>query len=511
MMRLRNGYLNIFKSVLNFQCLYLSLKNMKNKILDRSVFNFLFNLTLQILTLTTLNSAHAAATNPASIKKIIESHAKKNHIALSDLGIIFSSSNSPQPVYENNSTKKYIPASLTKIFTAATVLNKIPSGTKLKTKLVSKANIENQKLKGDLYLLGGGDPGFVSETMWYLVNSFTRHHIKEIEGDLVVDSSIFDKAWFDESRQEQREDRAFDAPVSGMAFNWNSVNVFLNPAAAIGNPAQVTIDPENNFVILKSNLKTGKNTDYSVERKYDETLQKDVIHVSGTIDVHAKEIAVYKGISNPDLWVGENLRTFLLQRGITVKGKVRAAIAPPNSTTLAEADGHPIEYLVMDMNKFSSNYVAEMLTKNLGALQNPPGSIEKGVKVIQEFIKNNGVSTNDFEIYNPSGFTRDNRCTPKALHTILEKVRTDIRVFPEFIASLPIAGVDGTLKKRMKNTAAQQWVRAKTGLLHGVTGIAGFAGSATGEVLTFVMIYNGSLDGGSVRNTFDQILAEILN
>jgi PBP4 family serine-type D-alanyl-D-alanine carboxypeptidase len=468
------------------------------------LFTFAFTFTFQSLVY--------ASPATATVKKIIETHAKKNHIAMGDLGIIFSSSkNHSEPIYENNSTKKYIPASLTKVFTAATVLNKIPSGTKLKTKLASSANIENQKLKGDLYLVGGGDPGFVSETMWFLVNAFTRQHIKEIEGDLVVDSSLFDKAWFDESRQEQREDRAFDAPVSGMAFNWNSVNVFLKPGSKIGNSAQVTVDPENGFVVLKSNLKTGKNTDYSVERKFDDSLKKDVIYVSGTIAIHANEIAVYKGISNPDLWVGENLRSFLLQRGISVNGKVRSGVSPQDSTLLADADSHPIEYLVMDMNKFSSNYVAEMLTKNIAALQSPPGSIEKGVKVIQEFIKSTGVSSNDFEIYNPSGFTRDNRCTPKALHTVLEKVRTDIRVFPEFIASLPIAGVDGTLKKRMKNTPAEQWVRAKTGLLHGVTGIAGFAGRAGGEILTFVMIYNGSLDGGTVRNTFDRILADILS
>jgi D-alanyl-D-alanine carboxypeptidase/D-alanyl-D-alanine-endopeptidase (penicillin-binding protein 4) len=128
-----------------------------------------------------------------------------------------------------NGEKKVIPASVTKLITAASALSHFPPGTKFKTSIWSNARVENGVLKGNLWLKGGGDPGFVSENMWYLVNIFTRNQISKVEGKIIVDDSLFDTVRFDPSREDYRVDRAYDAPTGAMSFNWNSVNVFVKP------------------------------------------------------------------------------------------------------------------------------------------------------------------------------------------------------------------------------------------------------------------------------------------
>lgn len=408
-----------------------------------------------------------------------------------------------------NGGKKFIPASVTKLFTALAVLENIPPGTKFTTQLMSVAKKEKDVLKGDLYLVGGGDSGFVSESMWYLVNAFTREKIKTIDGDIIVDDSLFDNKRFDESRENYRVDRAYDAPVGAMSFNWNSVNIFIRPGSKSGDPALVLIDPENEYIQLHSEIKTSKTTDYSVERQH--TPQgKDLIRVKGRIAEGSKELVVYKSITDPNLWSGYNLKQFLKEKGIILKGKIKSGKAPVGARILAESPSRPIEHLLADMNKFSNNYVAEMLTKQLGVLKGVPGSLPMGLDLIRDSVRGAGVTDDEFAIFNPSGLTRENQITPQALVKVLEKVRKDFRLYSEFVSSLPIAGIDGTLKNRMKNGKSFRWVRAKTGLLTGVVTLAGYIGLEDGEVMSFAFVYNGSKDGGQVRNQFDRFIAEVL-
>lgn len=410
-------------------------------------------------------------------------------------------------VFQNQEMKVLIPASVTKIATAAAVLKHFPPGTKLKTQLWATAPIEGEALKGSLYLKGAGDPGFVSETMWFLVNHFVRTGVKTIEGDIVVDDTMFDDLRFDPSRQKERVDRAYDAPTSAMSFNWNSVNVFVRPGAKAGDPARVYLDPENGYTELKAKVETGKagsSSNITVDR--DETKAGDVLIVRGKIAADGSEVTVFKNITKPDLWAGANLKSFLAQRGIKVTGAVKSAKVPNGARLVGEADSKPVEQMIADMDKFSNNYVAEMLTKNLGSLKAQPGTIANGMSLIREHMKSLGIPENEYVLLNPSGLTRDNRLSARALWKVLWDLKSQLLYEPEFLTSLPIAGIDGTLKKRMRGTPAERWVRAKTGFLTGVVSLAGYAGRRDGRVIPFVLIYNGSADEGKVRSAFDEVM-----
>lgn len=406
---------------------------------------------------------------------------------------------------DRSGTLSRIPASVTKLATAAAFLHHYHPGTKFKTQLWGPAPTDG-KLKGDLILKGGGDPSFVSETLWVLVNNFLRTGVKEIEGNIIVDDSLFDQQRFDPSRQKERVDRAYDAPTGAMSFNWNSVNIVYRPGAQVGEPGKVYLDPENNYLKLAGKISTVSGDKVSVQADRDENGEGDLVTVSGQIGQNVSEHIIFKNITKPDLWAGSNLVSFLQQRGILVKGVVKSGTLSARSQLLAEVESKPIELMVADMNKFSNNYVAEMLAKHLGLIKSQPGTIANGMEVVREFLlKKVKLKNSDFVLTNPSGLTRDNQMTARGLWLLLHFMRDQFEMMPEFASSLPIAGVDGTLKKRMKGSSGERWIRAKTGLLNGVVSLAGYAGHKDGNVIPFVMMFNGNADESAVRRAMDQM------
>lgn len=439
--------------------------------------------------------------------------AKQNGVGINDIGakITIGEAEDLFTIFKQREKDMMIPASITKIVTASAVLDHFPPGHKFKTQLLSSAKIRDGVLKGSLYLKGGGDPSFVSENMWYLVNAFMRNEIQKIEGDIIVDDSLFDKVRFDSSRQDKRVDRAYDAPAGAMSFNWNSVNIFVRPNDK-GETAKVFIDPENDYIRLVNKSRTGSGSENKLlaDRVDDKKFDGDVIHVGGSIGKNLKEVTVFKNITQPDLWSGYNLKSFLKQRGITVTGQIKNGNAPGDADVLAESDSKSIELVLADMNKFSNNYVAEMLTKNLGTTLKKPASLADGMKVINEHLKSLKIDESEFKLQSPSGLTHENRMTPNAFWVVLQHLKNDFQVQPELLTSLPIAGIDGTLKKRMKGTNAERWVRAKTGYINDVVTLAGYAGRKDGQVITFVLMYNGSTDEARVRLFFDQLMSYLV-
>lgn len=457
------------------------------------------------------SGAARAAVDVKSLTKDLEAKVRASGLPTSELTLYITMDDAePVPVLDVNAGKVMIPASVSKLITASAVLDAFPPGSKFKTGLWSDGAVSGTTLKGNLYLRGGGDPSFVSENMWFLVNAFLRNRIGKIEGDLVVDDQLFDAVRFDESREDVRVDRAYDAPVGAMSFNWNSVSVFVRPGES-GQPARVFLDPENGYTKLVNKTKTvkGSANTLSVDRRAG--ADGDVVTVSGSIGTEKNEVAIYKNITKPELWSAENLRGFLSQRGVQVTGKTRAGATPDSARLLADADSKGIEQILADMNKFSNNYVAEMLTKNLSSMSQKPATLAHGVRKINEHLRAIGLQPDEFVFKNPSGLTRDNRLSARALWKVLHHLRTDFRVQPELLTSLPIAGIDGTLKKRMTGSSAERWVRAKTGMLNGVTALAGYAGRKDGTVFTFAFIHNGARDESRTRRLFDEWLIRLVD
>lgn len=456
-------------------------------------------------------SLNAFATPATEFSKII----KKHHFTEASLGLYVEDEG--KKIIDVNAERLMIPASLTKIVTGGAILTKIPLNKKFTTELWSKGAIEASNLKGSLCLKGGGDPSFISEKMWYLVNEFTRNGVKTVEGDLVVDSSRFDSEGFDVGRDSVRVDRAFDAPISAISFNWNSVNVFIRPGDKANDPVKVFLDPVNDYLELDNRAKTvSKEGVKGIEISRVKQGLKDKIIVSGNLSLNASEFVVYKSISNPALWTASHLKEFLSQRGIVVKGIVKEGECEADAKVMASVSSKNLNEITSDMLKFSNNFVAEMLVKNLAAednLANPTAknaSMKNGIESIKTYLDKLGLARKDYVLENVSGLTRGNRFSPKQLALVLNSIKNDFLIFPEFLSGLPIAGVDGTMKRRLKGDSFTL-VRAKTGYLDGVVGLAGYVGRKNNSPLIFVFMFNGGFDQGlAARPLFDDLIAELL-
>ena len=191
---------------------------------------------------------------------------------------------------------------------------------------------------------------------------------------------------------------------------------------------------------------------------------------------------------NPALWAAKAFRKALLEAGIDVAGRAVRSAAPPGSTTLASVRSQTARAIVRRMNKVSDNFYAEMLVKHLGASVRSEGSTAAGCIVIRRELDQRGVPLAGVRIVDGSGLSRLDRATARALGRLLVSAYGDPAVRAPFLASLPIAGVDGTLEERMRSGAARGRVRAKTGTTSASSALSGYVGSR----YVFSILQNGS-------------------
>lgn len=467
-----------------------------------------FSIFTIFLLLSLHNGAHAQSTPE---KQAFEKWVRSSGIPAQDLGITVIRDS--EVVFENQSKQKFIPASLSKVLTAIAALKTFSPEQRIVTELRSTADIKDGMLDGALYVQGHGDPSFISEQMWVLVNNLTRSKITKVKGPIIIDSKVFDDKFFDDSRQSVRVDRAYDSPVSGLSFNWNTVNVYLRPGEKVGQPLKVLIDPENDYftVINKTTTVSGnKSAAIVIDKQADKDGEK--IIVSGSMGIQLPEAVKFASVTHPDLWVGKNLIQFLKQRGITVEDtKIISQKTPESAKLLAEVKGWTFFEVIDGMMKFSNNFLAEMLTKNIatskGAKQ---GSIERGISLMKEILETNyGLKSSQYDFFSPSGFSNRNKITPEDLASVMSKAYRDFTISSYLLSSMASPQSEGTLSKRMTSLKEPRLVRAKTGLLSGVTGLAGYVADSKGEVFTFVFVYNGSGKEAQARDFFDKMAVEM--
>ena len=442
---------------------------------------------------------------------------KKHRINRSNFAFVIKNLSTNHLEYELNAESRKIPASLTKILVAGACLDTFSPEHTFKTQLFINGPVKDGTLQGPLYLKGFGDPSFTSERMWYLVNEFLREGIRQINGDILVDDTLFDPIRRSSGRLPTQTDRAYDAPIGALSFNWNVLNIFLRPGPKRGSPAQVYLDPIATPFQLSHRVKTGgRRLKINVQtqrlnKKPGSSEKTDVVRATGRIPLGFEEKVFYRKITHPDLWTGANLKAFLEQRGVQVQGRVQRGPTPSNARMVASSPGASMVQLVHLMMKHSNNFIAEMLAKQL-ALSNGAkvGRLNEGLKMIQSHIKSFGLDTKDFHVSNVAGLSRQNRFNVHTLAQLLQIYHNQFHYSYEFVSSLPISGQDGTLKSRMQNKNIRGKIRAKSGQINGVVGLAGYIQTKKEGVKVFVTIYNGKKENHKVISFIDELLLAIL-
>ncbi len=442
--------------------------------------------------------------------KDINSLIKKKGLEPTSLGFSIvkkNPTNKEKILYQLNAGRLFIPASLTKIATLSSFYYYYPSYFKFKTSFLSSATIKNKtKLDGDLFLKAGGDPSFTSESLWNLVNNFVRLGIKEIKGDIVIDDTIYKKSYF-----LPYTDRSYAAPVSAASFNWNTVAFWVRPGQKLNSPAQINVDPENTFIKVINKVKTvskNKNRIYLKRIKY--SSKGETFILQGTIYHKSKEIVKYSNIQSPLFWLGHNVKLFLKQRGILVRGNIRKGSCS-SCKTLVSFESQPFAFHSHNMMKYSNNFVTRMLTTHLPLNRGGrEGDLNKGIRLINKYLRNE-VGLTDYKLFEPSGLSRKNRFSAKHFQRLLLKDSSHF-YNPEMLSSYPIAGGVGTLKDRFKNKSSHFSIRAKTGSISGVLGLSGYAVTSKNQKIIFTFLYNGSPQKvNQARELFDDVVVLLLN
>ena len=406
-----------------------------------------------------------AAKGDSKVLQVIEKEIGKTGISRDKFGIWLKGDNILADI---NSERLFVPASLSKIPTALSLLNEYDMNHRFLTWIYHTGSIKKGVLQGDLYLKGGGDPSLVTESMWLMINRLKRDDIREIQGRVYVDDSYFDQDYYSKGRQQRRVDRAYDAPVGALSFNWNAISVYVRPGTRPGDKARVYVDPPIPYVKVDNRAITGPGQTKSALKVSRVTLDAgEKIVVSGQISLSKDEKAFYKSVTRPALWTGQHFVYFLNKAGIKVNVGVEKKRTPKEAKLLVEYESWKMPRVIAAMSKFSNNFVAEMLTKHLGKKGEDPASIEVGLEKINTYLMSNGWKKGEYVFRNPSGFTRSNKIQPGRLGELLHRSQEAFHMAPEFLSALPISGTDGTLKDRMKRTMKGK-VRAKTGYLSGV-------------------------------------------
>jgi D-alanyl-D-alanine carboxypeptidase/D-alanyl-D-alanine-endopeptidase (penicillin-binding protein 4) len=359
---------------------------------------------------------------------------------------------SQDTIYSLNHIIPMIPASNTKLFTTASALSIMGGDFTLYTKLLTDdKNFKKGIIDGNLYLKGFGNSLFTDEDLDQMVNELVAKGIKKIKGGIIGDDSYFDDVY---TRDDWIQDEV--------------ANVKLPPISAI--------------VVNKN-------------RKLIQTGRGKRIRTS------------YINIQDPPLNAASMLRAKLLAEGIDIELGADKGITPGNAVVISEI-GIPLRELIKNINKDSDNFLAECLFKTIGAAATGlQGNAFYSTQAILSFISDNGIYPVGTAVVDGSGISRFDQVTVGAINGLLEKMYFDLANFDDFYNSLSIAGVDGTLKKRMIGTSAENNFRGKTGTLNGVSSLSGYLTCANGEDLIVSIFFEFTYGGANMhRDIQDEII-----
>ncbi|MBC8131670.1 MAG: D-alanyl-D-alanine carboxypeptidase/D-alanyl-D-alanine-endopeptidase [Deltaproteobacteria bacterium] len=368
------------------------------------------------------------------------------------------------------------------------------------------------EISGDLFLKGFGDPTLGAQGLSAMVNDLAAAGVKRVKGAIVADESFFDGTHVGPAYDQKSDSTPSRAPSAALSLNGNVVEVIVIPAGKAGGTARVLVDPPSAaFTVTGRIVTTASGPAVATIDTKDEPGGRTQVVVSGRVRLGSEPRGYKRRVTNPPLFAAYTFKALLERRGITVAQPPRIGTTPAQGTRiLATNDSAPMGVVVHDLNKRSNNFVAEQVLRTLGAeIVGRPGTWDKGLEAVARYLATLGIKKGSYQMANGSGLYDSNRFSPEQMVTILRGAMRDFRISAEFMASLAIAGTDGTIGHRMGNTPAERFVRAKTGTLATASCLSGFAGSPGRAPLIFSILMNDLPSATDARRVQDRV-AELL-
>jgi serine-type D-Ala-D-Ala carboxypeptidase/endopeptidase (penicillin-binding protein 4) len=385
------------------------------------------------------------------------------------------------------------PASTIKLVTTFASLDLLGPAYVWHTRASTRGVFSNGVLEGDLILQGGGDPYMTLERWWSFARSLRGKGLKTIRGDIIIDNTAFALPPEDPAAFDGRPNRSYNVLPDALMVNFQSVEFRVVPNATthrvdiVATPAPVNLTIENR-VALAAGRCSGAAASVNFELASDTW---DRVVFSGALAPTCTERSFARVLLRPADYAFGTFVELWRELGGEFDGTMRVAASPADAQPFMTFDSLTLGEIVRLTNKFSSNLMARHLLLTMGEERfGLPATLEKGAAAIAEWSSERGLSLQDMNIDNGSGLSRATRISVLQMAKVLSAAYHS-RYAPEFIASLPLAGIDGTLRSRMKTSPAGS-VRMKTGHLDGVTGVAGYVTTTTGKTYVLVSLVNDS-------------------
>ncbi len=380
------------------------------------------------------------------------------------VGVVVQRVDSAQPLIRHNADQAMNPASVMKLVTTYAALELLGPSYVWKTEALEDA-------AGNLYLRGSGDPRLALEQFWLLLRQLRARGVGEITGDLVLDRSAFALPPHDPAAFDGEPLRPYNVGPDALLINFRSVHLTLRPDTVGGGVLVLPETPSAGLQIVNHlRLAEGACGDWR------ENLQISLdapatIGLAGRYAASCGDKALFLAPWTADVQAEGLFRALWRELGGTLRGRVRAAATPSSAVLIAAHESPSLAEIVRDVNKYSNNVMARQVFLTLDAVR--PATPEGARQQVMRWLGGKGLNVSGIMLDNGSGLSRDERISADALGQLL-RAAWQSPVMPELMASLPILGVDGTLKKRMNGSAQSGRGHLKTGYLEGVRALAGY-------------------------------------
>lgn len=445
---------------------------------------------------------------------------------------IYVTDRSGRTLYERNADRLFIPASSIKLVVAAAASSLLPPDHRIVTDVYGTGPIRDGVLHGDLVIYGRGDPTFsercygidtvasgACDDLWTRIDALTdrivHHGIRQVEGGIVGDGSFFERELVHPAWESYDLNWWYAAPVSGLGFNDNSVNVTWGPGPRVRAPPRVEFEPLlGNFAFANRARTVSRRGHRTIDFFREPGTMR--IWAEGTVPLGDPGKTEYFALPDPNLYFVQALRAALRGRGVSIAGSTSSTTDSLRyrelrmKSALAEFVSRSLADRIFPILNSSQNWFAEMLVKTLGREIAGEGSWEAGLEVQRRFLVDSvGIDSTAFELDDASGLSSRNLVTPRALAQLLRYMHQHPRK-EAFSQALPRSGARGSLQDRFINTPLAGRVVAKTGSINHVSSLSGYIERPGRSPLIFsVLANNHAVSSARAIRQIDAVVMEI--
>ncbi|MBC3872119.1 D-alanyl-D-alanine carboxypeptidase/D-alanyl-D-alanine endopeptidase [Undibacterium flavidum] len=438
-------------------------------------------------------TANAQNTLPPSVENLLKKAGLKNQ----QMQLLILPANSGVPLLNYQAENSVSPASTLKLLTTFIALDELGPNFRWKTQIYTDSTFKDGILNGKLYIKGGGDPNFTWDKLSQLLRQLRQQGLREIRGDLVLDRSYF---------QPNRPE--LNAPI----FDENPdayYNVIPDALLVHSNISAFSVSADNNTVDVKlttpmdnvrvMNQMTRSNSPCSewkngwLSPKISiDTQRKIDITINGTFPKNCRA-DVYLNLIERNAYIASVFKALWQELGGNWQGNIVDGVVPTNANLLLQKESESLLETIRIINKYSDNAMARILFLTVGAesalAKNFADTSQTSNAVVREWFTRRNIDSSNLLIENGSGLSRLDRISAWQLASIL-RVAANSNWYPEFASSLPIVGIDGSMRNRLKASKAEARARIKTGYLKNVMAVAGYVRDVQDQDWILVAIVN---------------------